>query len=107
MSEPLSEPEYRLAADAALDSLEEALLPLCDEHGVEVERQNGVVQVVFESPTPAKFIVSPNAPVRQIWVAAMARSYKLSWSPQSKTFELGGESLVALLTRLVRQNLGQ
>jgi hypothetical protein len=36
----------------------------------------------------------------------MARSYKLSWSPASKTFELGGESLIALLTRLVYQNLG-
>ncbi len=106
MSEPLSEPAFRLAADAALESLERAILPLCDEHDVEVERQNGVIQVVFEAPTPTKFVVSPNAPVRQIWVSAMARSYKLSWSPASKTFELGGETLDALLTRLVRQNLG-
>jgi iron donor protein CyaY len=106
MSEPLSEPEFRLAADAALEALERALVPLGDEHDVEVELQNGVMQVVFETPTPAKFIVSPNAPVRQIWVSAMARSYKLSWSPDSQTFELSGETLVDLLTRLVRQNLG-
>lgn len=106
MAEPLTEPEFRLAADAALGTLERALLPLCDEHDVEVELQNGVMQIVFESPTPAKFVVSPNAPVRQIWVSAMARSHKLSWSAESKTFELGGETLVELLTRLVRQNLG-
>jgi len=106
MSEPLTEPDFRLAADVALESLERALLPLCDEHEVEVERQNGVMQVVFETPAPGKFVVSPNAPVRQIWVSAMARSYKLSWSLESKTFELDGESLIALLTRLVRQNLG-
>ncbi len=106
MTASLTEPEYRLAADAALESLERALLPLCDEHEVEVELQNGVMQVVFESPTPSKFVVSPNAPVRQIWVSAMARSYKLSWSSESQAFELAGESLVALLTRLVRQNLG-
>jgi CyaY protein len=106
MSEPFSEPAFRLAADDALERLERTLEPFGDEHGVEVERQNGVVQVVFESPTPGKFIVSPNAPVRQIWVSAMARSYKLSWSPESRAFEIGGETLDALLTRLVRQNLG-
>lgn len=106
MADALSEPAFRLAADAALESLERELLPLCEEHDVEVELQNGVLQIVFEAPAPGKFIVSPNAPVRQIWVSAMARSYKLSWSQDAGTFELGGESLVALLTRLVRQNLG-
>lgn len=106
MADTLSEPEFRLAADAALESLERQLLPLCEEHDVEVELQNGVLQIVFETPAPGKFIVSPNAPVRQIWVSAMARSYKLSWSKDASTFELGGESLVALLTRLIRQNLG-
>jgi CyaY protein len=64
-----------------------------------------VLQVVFEDPSPAKFVVSPNAPVRQIWVSAMSRSYKLTWTPASTRFELDGEPLEALLTRLVRQFL--
>src|SRR5262245_37521171 len=106
MSTTLSESEFRLAADSALESLERAILPLCDEHDVEVEALNGILQIGFESPAPGKFVVSPNAPVRQIWVSAMSRSYKLSWAPAASRFELDGESLDALLARLIRQNLG-
>jgi frataxin-like iron-binding protein CyaY len=70
-----------------------------------VELQNGVLQVVFDEPSPAKFVVSPNAPVRQIWVSAMSRSYKLSWSPDRSAFELDGESLIGLVTRLTESFL--
>ncbi len=102
----LSEQEFRLAADVALEQLHRALLPLADEEDFEVELQNGVLQVVFEEPSPAKFVVSPNAPVRQIWVSAMARSYKLTWSPDEATFALDGEPLGALIARLARQHIG-
>jgi CyaY protein len=105
MTDTITEPEFRLAADDAIESLERALLPLCDAHDVEVERQNGVLQVVFESPS-AKFVVSPNAPVRQIWVSALSKSHKLSWVAGARQFELGGESLEGLLTRLVHEQLG-
>ena len=101
----LSEQEFRVKSDEALESARRALLPLADNEGFEVELQNGVLQVVFEEPSPAKFVVSPNAPVRQVWVSAMSRSYKLAWSPASSSFELDGETLDALLTRLVRQFL--
>ena len=103
MSDALSDQDFRLAADQALEQLQRALLPLADEQGFEVELQNGVLQVVFEEPSPTKFVVSPNAPVRQIWLSAMSRSYKLAWSPDARTFVLGGETLHALVDRLVRQ----
>ena len=64
----LSEQDFRLQADRALEGLQQALLPAADEDGFEVELQNGVLQVIFDEPSPAKFVVSPNAPVRQIWV---------------------------------------
>ena len=101
----LSEQDFRLKADQALEDLQRALLPLADEQSFEVELQNGVLQVIFEEPTPAKFVVSPNAPVRQIWVSAMSRSYKLGWSPERSAFELEGESLDALVQRLTRSFL--
>jgi CyaY protein len=101
----LSEQDFRLRADHALDDLQHALLPLADQEGFEVELQNGVLQVVFDDPSPAKFIVSPNAPVRQVWVSAMSRSYKLTWSAEHSQFELEGESLSALVTRLTRSFL--
>ena len=101
----MTEQEFRLKADEALEEAERSLLTLADAEGFELEKQNGVLQVIFEEPTAAKFVISPNAPVRQIWVSAMARSYKLSWSDASSAFELDGEPLTALLDRLSRQQL--
>jgi CyaY protein len=104
-SEVLSESQFRLAADHALERLQRALMPLADAEDFEVELQNGVLQVVFEAPASAKFVVSPNAPVRQIWVSAMSRSYKLMWSAGAAAFALDGEPLDALMARLVREFL--
>jgi CyaY protein len=101
----LSDQEFRLQADHAIDGLQRALMPLADAEGFEVELQNGVLQVIFEEPTPAKFVVSPNAPVRQIWLSALSRSYKLTWSPERSEFVLDGEALNALVERLARQQL--
>lgn len=101
----LTDQDFRLEADRALERLQHALLPMADEKGFEVELQNGVLQIVFEDPSPAKFVVSPNAPVRQIWVSAMSRSYKLAWQPEASTFALAGESLETLITRLAQQFL--
>ena len=101
----MTEQEFRLEADRALEGVQRTLLPVADREGFEVELQNGVLQVVFEEPAPEKFVVSPNAPVRQIWVSAMSRSYKLAWNPDASTFQLEGESLGALVERLTRQFL--
>jgi iron donor protein CyaY len=105
MADSLSEQEFRLTADQALERLQRSLLPLADQAGFEVELQNGVLQVIFDEPSPAKFVVSPNAPVRQIWVSAMSRSYKLAWSPAAGAFTLDGEPLAVLVERLARQFL--
>ncbi|HJZ77088.1 MAG TPA: frataxin domain-containing protein [Vicinamibacterales bacterium] len=101
----LTDQEFRVKSDAALESARRALLPLADSEGFEVELQNGVLNLVFEEPSETKFVVSPNAPVRQIWVSAMARSYKLAWSPELGGFALEGETLSRLLERLARQFL--
>lgn len=101
----LTEQEFRLEADHALERLQHTLLPLADEKDFELELQNGVLQIVFEEPAPAKFVVSPNAPVRQIWLSAMSRSFKLTWD--GSAFALDGETLDALVTRLVTQQAGK
>ena len=103
----LSEQEFRVKSDESLDKTRRSLLPLADSEGFEIELQNGVLVLIFEEPSEAKFVVSPNAPVRQIWVSAMARSYKLSWVPDHSSFELNGESLAALLERLINQFIGR
>jgi iron donor protein CyaY len=102
----LSEQEFRLKADEALEQLRRALIPLADAEDFEIDLQNGVLNLVFEKPTETKFVVSPNAPVRQMWVSAMAKGYKLSWSPELSAFVLDGETLAAMLERLARTFLG-
>jgi iron-sulfur cluster assembly protein CyaY len=101
----LTEQEFRVKSDEALENARRALLPLADSEGFEVELQNGVLDLVFEEPSDTKFVVSPNAPVRQIWISAMARSYKLAWAPELGAFALDGETLPALLDRLARSFL--
>ena len=101
----LTDQEFRVKSDAALESARRALLPLADSEGFEVELQAGVLNLVFEEPSETKFVVSPNAPVRQIWVSAMARSYKLAWSPELGSFALERETLPRLLERLAKQFL--
>ncbi len=101
----MTEQEFRIESDRAIEDARRALMPLADELNFEIELQNGVMQVVFEEPAPVKFVISPNAPVRQLWVSAMSRSFKLPWSPEASAFALEGESLVPLLERLIRQQL--
>jgi iron donor protein CyaY len=103
----LSEQDFRVKSDEALENARRALSAFADEAGFEIELQNGVMNLEFEEPVDAKFVVSPNAPVRQIWVSAMSRSYKLSWTPDAQAFVLDGEPLTALLERLAREFLQQ
>ena len=107
MADTLTEHDFRDKADAALDALLRSLGDLADREGFEVELQGGVLNVFFEEPTEARFVVSPNAPVRQIWVSALVRSYKLSWSSDQGAFVLDGETLAALVERLVHVHLGR
>ena len=103
----LSEQEFRVQSDHALETARRALLPLADAEGFEVELQDGVLNVVFEEPRDTKVVVSPNAPVRQIWVSAMAKSYKLSWAPDRSAFAIGDETLATLLERLAQRFLSE
>jgi len=101
----MTDQEFRLRADESLEELQQHLLPLADENDLEIELNNGVLQLVFEEPARAKFVVSPNAPVQQIWVSALSRSFKLTWSEEAATFELNGEHLTTLVESLARLHL--
>ena len=101
----LSEQDFRVKSDEALEQARRALLPLADREGFEIEFSDGTLNLLFDEPSEARFVVSPNAPVRQIWVSAMARGYKLPWSPEAGTFALNGEPLPAFLARLTQEFL--
>lgn len=102
----MDEQEFRRAAENALDALKRHLIVREEEDdaGFEVEEQNGVLNVVFEEP-PGKFVITPNTPVRQVWISALSTSFKLDWDPSAKDFILSrsGEKLVPLVDRLIHE----
>jgi CyaY protein len=103
----MDEVEFRRAAEGALDALKKHLIlrEEEDEAGFEVEEQGGVLNIVFEEP-PGKFVVTPNTPVRQIWISALSTSFKLDWNDSTGAFVLPrtGEKLIPLVDRLIDEN---
>ena len=104
----LAELDFRNKADALFEDLKKRLLTLGDEHGFDVEGESGKLEVIFEEPEPAKFVVSPNTPIREIWISALSTSFKLAWSESRNAFvlEKTGEDLMAVMSRVVSQQLG-
>lgn len=105
----LEERDFQKKCEAALEELKRRLLDAGDEHGFDVEGESGKLEVVFEDPAAAKFVVSPNTPVREIWISALSTSFKLGWSEGKNGFVLDktGEDLFAVLSRVVSQQLGE
>jgi len=103
----MDEQEFRRRADAALEALKRSLYAAEGEADFEVEESAGALHINFDEP-PAKFVISPNAPVRQIWISALATSFKLDWSEENNGFVLAksGEGLKQLVARLINQQLG-
>lgn len=104
----LDELEFRRHSEVALDALKQHLIELeeADDAGFEVEEQNGVLNVLFDEP-PGKFVITPNTPIRQIWISALSTSFKLDWDPEESAFVLPktGEALTPLVDRLISEHL--
>ena len=104
----MTEQEFRTRCDQAMDDLRKRLQELGDELGFEVEGESGRLDIIFEEPEEARFVISPNTPVRQIWISALTTSFKLGWSDAAGTFALEktGESLNQVMSRILTQQLG-
>jgi CyaY protein len=104
----LDEKDFQRKADAAFEDLKRRLLVIGDAHGFDVEGESGKLEVIFEEPEDAKFVVSPNTPVREIWISALSTSFKLGWSDSRNAFvhEKTGEDLYSVMSRVVSQQLG-
>ena len=100
----MDELEFRRTAEGALEALKRHLIEREEEEdaGFEVEEQNGALNVLFANP-PSKFVITPNTPVRQIWISALSTSFKLDWDAKGATFVLArtGEPMMPLVDRLI------
>lgn len=102
----MDENDFRKRAESKLESLKKSLMKAEESADLEVEDQAGALHISFEDGS--KFVISGNSPVRQIWISALATSFKLDWSEATNDFVLQktGEGLKPLVTRLVNQQLG-
>jgi iron-sulfur cluster assembly protein CyaY len=102
----LDDQEFRSSAASAIDALKGHLKSREDEGGAgfEVERQNDALQILFEEQG-GKFVVTPNMPARQIWISALATSFKLDWDSAAHDFIFPrtGEALIPLVERLIEE----
>jgi len=104
----LEERDFQRKCDAALEELKRRMLDAGDTHGFDVEGESGKLEVLFEEPQEAKFVISPNTPMREIWISALSTSFKLGWSEAKNSFvlEKTGEDLTGVMSRVISQQLG-
>ncbi len=98
--------QFRRHVEAAMESLKQSLIDAEGDADFEVEDQSGALHISFEEP-PGRFVVSPNAPAKQIWISALSTSFKLDWDEDQNDFVLRktGEGLKPLVSRLMNQQL--
>lgn len=104
----IDEQEFRRHSDAAMQALYRALSDAADDYEFDVEFHAGALAIEFSDP-PAKFVVSPNAPARQIWVSAHMKSHKLDWDEVENAFVLTGtgQTLLVLIQEAIGRQLGE
>ena len=104
----LDEQQFQSLCDHAVSDLSNALNDAAENYPFEADMNNGALTIEMEEP-PAKFVVSPNSPVKQIWVSAHLRSFKLDWVPDREAFVLAdsGQTLKQLIASHISQHLGE
>ncbi|MBV9760125.1 MAG: iron donor protein CyaY [Acidobacteriaceae bacterium] len=104
----MDEQEFKTKADSSLQSLYNKLAKASDRYGFEPDFNAGALAIEFEEPK-AKFVVSPNTPVRQIWVSAHSKSFKLDWDPVAHAFVLPEtrQPLQDFIASAIAQQLGE
>ena len=102
----MDDTEFRDRADQAVADLFDRLAEASNRYPFEPDMSGGALVIEFDDP-PAKFVVSPNAPVRQIWVSANLTSHKLDWDEAAGEFRLSGRNLRQLVAGEMAKHLGQ
>jgi iron donor protein CyaY len=104
----IDEHDFQKKCDAAFESLRKRLLDLEGEHDFEVEGGSGKLEIEFADEEGTRFVISPNTPVRQIWISALTTSFKLGWSDGAQAFvlEKTGEPLNRVMSRILTEKLG-
>jgi len=104
----MDEQEFKTKSDTALESLFRKLTSASERYDFEPDFNAGALSIDFDEPK-GRFVVSPNTPVRQIWVSAHSKSFKLDWDAARNRFVLPdtGEDLEQLITTAIERQIGE
>ena len=104
----MDDQEFKKLADESLHALYKRLAAASEDAEFEPEFNSGALAIEFENP-PGKFVISPNAPVHQIWVSAHSKSYKLDWDSAANDFVLPAsrQTLTELIQDAIAKQLGE
>ena len=104
----MDEQEFKTRADESISRLYRKLATASDTYEFEPDFAHGALTIEFEEPK-AKFVVSPNAPVRQLWISAHSRSFKLDWNAGKSEFVLAatGQTLTEFMAEAISTQLGE
>jgi len=103
----MDDQQFQSHAEPAMEALKQSLMDAEESADIEVEDQSGALHISFVDGS--RFGISPNSPARQIWISALATSFKLDWSESTQAWILlkSGETLKGLVARLINQQLGE
>src|ERR1700677_993208 len=104
----MDDQEFKNPADPSLEALYCRLTVVSDAADFAAAFDTGARAIEFEEP-PGKFVISPNAPVHQIWLSAHSKSYKLDWDSAANDFILPSnrQALTELIQDAIGKQLGE
>ena len=104
----MDEQEFQTRAQSSLESLYRKLAAASDKYEFEPDFNAGALAIEFDEPK-GKFVVSPNAPVRQIWLSAHSKSFKLAWDAARNSFVLPEtkQTLDEVVAEAIEKQIGE
>jgi iron donor protein CyaY len=104
----MTEQEFKTRADEALSTLYKRLAEATDRYEFEPDFNAGALAIEFDEPK-GKIVISPNAPVRQVWISAHSKSFKLGWNDERQAFVLTetGQTLADFIAGAIGQHLDE
>jgi iron-sulfur cluster assembly protein CyaY len=91
--------------DATIRAIEEKLGQLIDAGSdFDFSRSGDVLAIEFTDGE--KIIVTPQAPMEQLWVSANYSGHRFNWIDEKWVNEKGGEEFFGFLSRIISEKIG-
>jgi iron donor protein CyaY len=102
----MSDHDFKVECDRTMEDLHKVLGEASNDYDFDPDMEQGALTITFEKP-PARFVVSPQAPVQQLWVSANSRSFKFSWNGSAFALADTGETIKEMLSKAISGRLGK